>query len=424
MNRSESDSMEELLKRSGYKVVGPEEQADLTIINSCTVTNQAAAKTRSSITSARKQSPEGKIAVIGCYAQELGDKLLKFENVDLALGNVNKYQIIDYIKKLEKEKNFADIKDIENIAWTNSTSTFFDEATIADGRRTRANLKIQEGCNYFCSYCIIPYLRGAPRSRDYKSCIREARELEANNYKEIVLTGINIGTYDHKGKRLTDLIQGLLKETELERIRISSIEPDLIDDRLIELIENEQRLCRHLHIPLQHGSNTILKKMNRRYSFEDYARLVEKIENTIPGICLGSDIMTGFPGESEKAFQEMVNNLNELPISHYHVFRYSPKEGTRAEEFLERVPSGEVKRRAKIIRNLGHKKKQDFIKQFKGKIVNVLTEKINKNNILSGYTDNFIRVNFQGDKKKVNEILPVRITEMKNESLKGELVGG
>jgi threonylcarbamoyladenosine tRNA methylthiotransferase MtaB len=416
--------MEELLKRSGYKIVGPEEQADLTIINSCTVTNQAAAKTRSSITSARKQSPEGKIAVIGCYAQALGDKLLKFENVDLGLGNVNKYQIIDYIKKLEKEKNFADVKDIENIAWTNSTSTFFDEATIADGRRTRANLKIQEGCNYFCSYCIIPYLRGAPRSRDYKSCIREARELEANNYKEIVLTGINIGTYAHKGKRLTDLIQGLLKETELERIRISSIEPDLIDDRLIELIENEQRLCRHLHIPLQHGSNTILKKMNRRYSFEDYARLVKKIANKIPGICLGSDIMTGFPGESEKAFQEMVNNLNELPISHYHVFRYSPKEGTRAEEFSERVPSREVKSRAKIIRNLGHNKKQDFIKQFKGKIVNVLTEKINKNNIMSGYTDNFIRVNFQGDKKRLNEILPVRITQMKNETLKGELVGG
>ncbi len=424
MNRSESDSIGELLHKQGYDLVNSDSSADLTIINSCSVTRQAAAKTRAEVTAARKSSPDGKVAVVGCYAQELGDELLNQDGVDLVLGNINKYSISEYFEELEIGKKLSQVKNINQMDWSkDGCSTFLNDSTIPDSSRTRANLKIQEGCDYYCSYCIIPYLRGSSRSRKFDSCIQEAQGLEETGYKEIVLTGINIGTYQDKGRNLVDLIQSLLAKTNLDRIRISSIEPDLVSDELIQLMKNEKRLCRHLHIPLQHGSDKILKKMNRRYIVEEYRNLVDKIADSIPEICLGTDIMTGFPGEGDREFEEMYKNLKAMPVVHYHVFRYSPREGTRAYDFPDQVHSRTAKQRAKLLRKLGASKKESFVAEYEGQNVEVLAEQFNKNNILTGYTENFIRVKFKGKQEDVNRIKTIAIKERNGEQLAGEKTG-
>lgn len=359
---------------------------------------------------------------MGCYVQEAGDRILEFEGVNMVLGNVTKYNILDYISQIENGQSIADVKTINEIDWSSSSySTFFEDSIISDSRRTRANLKVQEGCDYYCSYCIIPYLRGPSRSRDYKSCIQEALDLQARGYKEIVLTGINIGTYNYKDKNLVDLIQGLLETTDLRRIRISSIEPDLVSEALIDLIGDEKRLCRHLHIPLQHGANKILKRMNRRYTVEDYSELVRKVKARMPDICLGTDIMTGFPGETVQDYREMYNNLKKLPVWHYHVFRYSAKKGTRAYELSDKVNSKKIKERAQKLRQLGHKKKVQVLENYPGKKVEVLGEQLDNKNYVTGYTDNFIRVKFKGKEQDVNNIRAVSVKSVNNETLLGEL---
>lgn len=341
----------------------------------------------------------------------------------MVLGNINKYKLADYITELEDEQGIVDVNNI-NVAKgdEDSCSTFLNGSAPSYTSRSRANLKVQEGCDYFCSYCIIPFLRGKPRSRDFASCIKEARELQ-KKYKEIVLTGINIGTYNYHGKDLADLIKELLEETKLERIRISSIEPDLVSDQLIELMQQEKRVCRHLHIPLQHGSNRILEKMNRQYSIEDYSTLVNRLEKEIPGVCIGMDVMTGFPGETEKDFQTMLDNLKNFPVSHFHVFRYSPKKGTRAYKMKNKVPAGIVKQRAKQVRELGQHKKHLFVSNYKDKIVEVLAEQKNKEGLLAGYTDNFIRVKFEGSAASINEIVKVKIRSVDGMILLGEEIG-
>ena len=408
--------MRNLLKNKGYTLVSDSANADMTIINSCTVTSSAASKTRSRITAAKKANPEVKIALVGCYAQEAKENILDKKEVDLILGNEEKYNIDNYIPLLKEEP----IVSVQQDGANSTAYTFLNHSSPADGKRTRANLKIQEGCDYYCSYCIIPHLRGDVRSKEYETSLKEAKKLDQIGYNEIVLTGVNTGRFHSKDKNLVDLIQGILTETALKRIRISSIEPNLVEDRLIRLMKDNDRLCNFLHIPLQHGTNQILERMNRNYTIGEYTKLVKYLKSEIPEICIGTDLMVGFPGESKELFLQMKEKLSKLPINHYHVFRFSPKKGTPAEEMADKVHSRTKKKRSKQLRELGKKKKQEYISRFKDQHKKVLVERVDDGRA-TGYTDNFIRVNFRTNKNLKNKIVSTKIIEIEAQQALGDL---
>jgi len=418
LNHAESDSIQYGFQNDGYYIVDQKSPADLTIINSCAVTQQAEAKTRGAIAAARRISPRGKIAVIGCYSQLSPEVLADLKGVDLVLGNSEKYRIQDLLDILEKgQKKICVSKTIVG-------DTFPPLGMISKGSRTRAHMKVQEGCDYRCAYCIIPLLRGSTRSRDLQSCVDEAVMLTEKGFKEIVLSGINIGTYHDGNWDFGDLVAAILSKSDIERLRISSIEPDLVSDRLIELMRSEPRLCRHFHIPLQHGSNEVLGWMRRRYKAELFVELVKKISQNIPGVCIGTDVLVGFPGESEAHFSEMTSLLEQLPLAYFHVFRYSARPGTIAAGLNDSVSSKTKKKRSEVLRKLSERKRNHFLRQFKGEDLSVLIEKKSKLGLYRGLSDNYITVNVKSDNQIANSIKTIRITDIGIAEVQGELIGG
>jgi len=418
LNHAESDSIQYGLHEAGYRVVGEKTAADLTIINSCAVTQQAEAKTRGAIAAARRISPHGKIAVIGCYSQLSPEILADLKGVDLVLGNSEKYRIQELLDVLEKGQ-----KEI-HVSKPVSGDTFPPVGLISKGSRTRAHVKVQEGCDYRCAYCIIPLLRGSSRSRSFRSCIDEVLLLSEQGVKEIVLSGINIGTYRDGGRDFSDLVSAILSQSDIERLRISSIEPDLVSDRLIEFMRNEPRICRHFHIPLQHGSNEVLGWMRRRYKAELFAGLVHKLSQKIPGVCIGTDVLVGFPGETEEHFREMTELLELLPLAYFHVFRYSARPGTAAAGLSDSVPVKIKKERSQELRKLSDHKRNHFLRQFKGEDLSVLIEKKTKLGLYRGLSDNYITVNVKSDKQIVNSIKTIRVHDIDSMEVQGELIGG
>ena len=418
LNHAESDSIQYGFQNAGYYIVDQKSPADLTIINSCAVTQQAEAKTRGAIAAARRISPRGKIAVIGCYSQLSPEVLADLKGVDLVLGNSEKYRIQDLLDILEKgQKKICVSKTIVG-------DTFPPLGMISKGSRTRAHMKVQEGCDYRCAYCIIPLLRGSTRSRDLQSCVDEAVMLTEKGFKEIVLSGINIGTYRDGDRDFSGLVTAILAHSDIERLRISSIEPDLVSDRLIELMRSEPRLCRHFHIPLQHGSNEVLGWMRRRYKAELFVELVKKISQNIPGVCIGTDVLVGFPGESETHFSEMTFLLERLPLAYFHVFRYSARPGTIAAGLNDSVSSKTKKKRSEVLRKLSERKRNHFLRQFKRKHLSVLIEKKSKLGLYRGLSDNYITVNVKSDNQIANTIKTIRITDIGIAEVQGELIGG
>lgn len=417
LNHSESDSIQYNLAKNGLEILPNSEPSDLTIINSCAVTKQAEAKTRGAIAAARRISPDGKIAVIGCASQLLKEKLFDLHNVDLILGNKEKYNLYEYIDFLENSGKGIFVSEMDG------DDTFPNCGTISSGSRTRAFIKIQDGCNFKCSYCIVPYLRGNSRSRKMESCIEEVKLLTDNGYKEIVLSGINIGSYHTgEGKNLCDLIEELLSSTEIPRIRISSIEPNLITDRLLNLIETEERVCRYLHIPLQHGSDEILRLMRRRYNIDEYVSLINKIAYKISGIGIGTDVIVGFPGETEKHFNEMYSLLNSLPLMYFHVFRFSPRYNTPAAELDGKVSEFDKKRRANSLRDLSRAKRVKFLGRFLNEQVDVLFEQKIDSRYVVGYTSNYIKVKSKANEDLINRIAKVEITGIEQENVRGQVI--
>ncbi|HRS91527.1 MAG TPA: tRNA (N(6)-L-threonylcarbamoyladenosine(37)-C(2))-methylthiotransferase MtaB [Candidatus Marinimicrobia bacterium] len=417
LNQAETDAIKAELANRNLHIVNSNKPADLTIINSCAVTQAAEAKTRGAITAARRISPNGKIAVIGCYSQIAAAELLNIPGVFLVLGNNEKYEIFDFMATIECGEKIVRVTKPE------SPKTFRIESHLPNDKRIRANLKVQEGCDYYCAYCIIPYLRGNPRSRDPEDCIATARLLENQCVREIVLTGINLGRYESPSGDLSFLIRRLLAATGLPRIRLSSIEPDLITSELIKLISEEPRLCRHLHIPLQHGSDPILAKMNRRYLSADYATLISRIKQQIPGICIGADVMVGFPGETDLEFDQMRQFLENLDISYLHVFRYSPRPGTPASKFTDRIPDSEKKRRSEILRQLSNRKRAAFRQSMLAKTVSVLFEEKIAPGLWQGLTDNYLKVRIHTRENLLNKIEKVKLIHVSEDYIEGELLG-
>ncbi len=405
LNFAETSTIARNLTDSGYAKVSFDEKADVYVINTCSVTENADRECKLHVKRAMKANPEGLVVVVGCYAQLKPEEISQIDGVDLVLGAKEKFNITSYLDDLQKTQNEGIVHSCE----IEETDFFIGSYSIGD--RTRAFLKVQDGCDYKCTYCTIPLARGISRSDTIENVVKNAKEISAQNIKEIVLTGVNIGDYG-KGEfgnkkhehTFLDLIKELDKVEGIERIRISSIEPNLLKDESIELVAKSRSFVPHFHIPLQSGSDDLLKKMKRRYLTKLYSDRVSKIREVMPNAAIGVDVIVGFPGETEELFMETYNFLNELPITYLHVFTYSERENTEAVEMSGVVPISERKRRNKMLRILSEKKKMAFYQTQLGKTLPVLWEHENKDGKMFGFTENYVRVQKNFDSSSVNQI--------------------
>lgn len=404
LNFAETSTIARQLKGAGYQKVEFDEKADVYVINTCSVTDNADKECKFHIKRAMKANPEGLVVVIGCYAQLKPDEIANIEGVDLVLGAKEKFNVLSYLEDLSKSD-----KGIVHSCEVGEANTFIGSYSAGD--RTRAFLKVQDGCDYKCTYCTIPMARGVSRSDTIENIIKNAQEISERGIKEIVLTGVNIGDYGkgefgnkHHEHTFLDLITELDKVNGIERIRISSIEPNLLKDEAIELVANSRSFVPHFHIPLQSGSDDILKKMKRRYLTKLYTDRINKIRETIPHCAIGVDVIVGFPGETEEYFLETYRFLNQLPISYLHVFTYSERSNTEASDMEGSVPVSERKRRNKMLRILSEKKKREFYESQLGKKLPVLWEDEEKNGLMFGFTENYVRVQKPYDKNSSNTI--------------------
>jgi len=407
LNFSETSTISRSFKDRGFEKVDFTDQPDIFIINTCSVTDNADKKCRKIVREARQISPDGYIAIIGCYAQLKPKEISSIEGVDAVLGAAEKFRLLDLLGDFKRKPA------TEVYAQEIGKTTIFN-ASFSVNDRTRTFLKIQDGCDYSCTFCIIPLARGLSRSSTIKSVVAEARTLGASGVKEIVLTGVNTGDFGIvDGKRrghFIDLIKALDKVEEVQRFRISSIEPNLLNTEIIEFVANSDRFMPHFHIPLQSGSDKILKDMKRRYQSSLYLEKVNYIKDLLPMACIGVDVIVGFPGETDDEFLETYKFLNELPVSYLHVFAYSERPNTPAGKMINVVPTKIRQQRSKMLRSLSEKKKRYFYEQNLGKEVRVLFENDVENGLMYGFTENYIRVTAKYDPLRINEILTLNLT--------------
>lgn len=405
LNFAETSTIARQLTEAGYDKVSFDEKSNVYVINTCSVTENADRECKLHVKRAMKANPDGLVVIVGCYAQLKPEEISQIEGVDLVLGAKEKFNILSYLDDLEKSENEGIVHSCE----IEETDFFIGSYSIGD--RTRAFLKVQDGCDYKCTYCTIPLARGISRSDTIENVLKNAKEIAERDIKEIVLTGVNIGDYgkgEFGNKRhehtFLDLISELDQVEGIERIRISSIEPNLLKDESIELVSKSKSFVPHFHIPLQSGSDELLKKMKRRYLTKLYTDRVNKICEVMPDAAIGVDVIVGFPGETEELFMETYNFLNELPITYLHVFTYSERENTEAAEMEGVVPIPERKRRNKMLRILSEKKKMAFYQTQLGKTLPVLWEHENKDGKMFGFTENYVRVQKNFDQASVNQI--------------------
>lgn len=416
LNFAETSTIARQLTGAGYGKVSFDDPASVYIINTCSVTENADRECKLHVKRAMKANPEGLVVIVGCYAQLKPEEISAITGVDLVLGAKEKFNILSYLEDLEKTES----KGIVHSCEIDEADFFIGSYSIGD--RTRAFLKVQDGCDYKCTYCTIPLARGISRSDTIDNVVQNAREIASRGIKEIVLTGVNIGDYG-KGEfgnkkhehTFLDLITELNKVDGIERIRISSIEPNLLKDESIELVARSKSFVPHFHIPLQSGSDDLLKKMKRRYLSGLYQERVAKIREVMPDACIGVDVIVGFPGETEEKFLETYKLLSEMPISYLHVFTYSERENTEAAEMVGIVPIPERKRRNKMLRILSEKKKMAFYATQIGKKLPVLWEHENKNGMMFGFTENYVRVQKPFDINSVNQIEVLQLEKIQDD---------
>ena len=419
LNFAETSTIARLFKEKGFIKKSFLEPADVYVINTCSVTENADNECKSIVKSALLKNPEAFVAVVGCYAQLKPEEISKIEGVDVVLGATEKFKLLNYIHLSGKHLH-AQIHNCEI-----SDANFFVDA-YSVGDRTRSFLKVQDGCDYSCTFCTIPLARGKSRSDLIENVIRNANKIASEGVKEIVLTGVNIGdfgkgqliTEDFKKKKevtFLDLIMALDEVKGIERFRISSIEPNLLKDQIIDFVAKSKKFVPHFHIPLQSGSNVLLKLMKRRYHKELYADRINKIKTLMPDCCIGVDVIVGFPGETDELFLETYNYLNDLDLSYLHVFTYSERDNTEAIDLPNQVSIVERKRRNKMLRILSAKKLRLFYEQQKGKILSVIFENENKKGFMYGFTQNYVKVKYPFDETLCNSILNVTILDFDEE---------
>ena len=415
LNFSETSTISKDFSNVGFKQVSFREAADIYVLNTCSVTENADKEARKLIRQAKKRNPNSIMAIMGCYAQLKPKEISQIKGVDIVLGANQKFKLIDYLDgfKLNTNKKVYSSK-------IKQVNDFIPSYSL--GERTRSYLKVQDGCNYICSFCTIPLARGKSRSNSIEETIKVAKELSKEKIREIVLTGINIGDFGaNRHETFYDLIKELDKLNYIDRLRISSIEPNLLSDEIIEFCAKSKKFMPHFHIPLQSGSNKILSLMKRRYNKELYEDKINRVRSFLPDSSIGVDVMVGFPGESEKEFIKTYKFLNNLNISYLHVFTYSERNNTKAIKYKDVVSKLDRARRSKMLRILSDKKKRYFYNRFVNTKRPVLFESI-KNNKIIGHTDNYLKVEVDGNKKIINTIKTVKLTKMKDQTLIGELV--
>ena len=414
LNFSETATISRDFLRHGFEKVDYRDTADIYVLNTCSVTENADKEARKLIRQAKRRNPESAIAVIGCYAQLKPNDIAAIDGVDIVLGAGEKFNLLNYLDSIDLNGGAKVIQsEIDHVhTFTPSYST---------GERTRSFLKIQDGCDYTCSFCTIPMARGESRSDTIDKTLQVAKEVAETDAREIVLTGVNIGDFG-KGSDETffDLIQQLEQLDGIDRIRISSIEPNLLTNEIIQFCASSQKFMPHFHIPLQSGSDKILSAMRRRYKRDLYEERVAKIKSIIPHACIGVDVIVGFPGETDDDFLDTYNILNELDISYLHVFTYSERPNTDAVEMGEVVPKETRAERSKKLHILSDKKRRYFNDQFIGKDRPVLFETM-KNGKIQGHTDNYIQVQVDGDTNLINTIHPVSLIKNQGSFIDGQL---
>ncbi|PZD77947.1 tRNA (N(6)-L-threonylcarbamoyladenosine(37)-C(2))-methylthiotransferase MtaB [Mesonia sp. K7] len=417
LNFSETSTIARSFRDEGYDKVEFSEEADVYVINTCSVTENADKRFKSIVKQATKANPDGFIIAIGCYAQLKPEELAETLGVDLVLGATEKFNITEYLDDLTK-KGLGEVHSCE----IDEANFYVGSYSIGD--RTRAFLKVQDGCDYKCTYCTIPLARGISRSDTLENVLTNAKEISEQDIKEIVLTGVNIGDYG-KGEfgnkkhehTFLELVQALDKIDGIERLRISSIEPNLLKNETINFVAQSDTFVPHFHIPLQSGSNDLLKLMRRRYMRELYVDRVEQIKRIMPQACIGVDVIVGFPGETEERFLDTYHFLQELDISYLHVFTYSERDNTPAAEMDGVVPIRTRKKRSKMLRALSVKKRRAFYEQHLGETFTVLFEGENKEGYIHGFTENYIKVKYPWNPELVNTLHEVELTEIDTDGL-------
>lgn len=423
VNVYESEAMAEKFIKEGYEVVDFSEKADVYVINTCTVTNMGDKKSRQIIGRARRLNEEAIIAVVGCYSQIAPDEVSSIEGVDVVLGTRNKGDIVYWVNRAKSEKSKV-VNVTENIL----KNKVFEELKIEDYQdKTRAFLKIQDGCNRFCSYCLIPYARGAVCSKKPETVIEEVKNLAKHGFKEIILSGIHTASYgvDLEEKvTLIDLLEEIEEIDGIERVRIGSIDPTFftegIKDRLVKL----KKLCPHFHLSLQSGSNGTLKRMNRRYSKEEYKEIVDMLRGAIKDVSITTDIIVGFPGETEEEFKETYEFLKDISLTKMHIFKYSPRKGTKAAAMKDQIHGTIKEERSKKLIELNEKNEETFMKEMIGKTLEVLfEEKVSgEENIYTGYTPNYIKTICESNEDLIGQIKKVYIKEISKDNFIGEIL--
>jgi len=414
LNYSETSAIGRTFEDRGYAEVKFEEGANIYVINTCSVTDFADKKCRQIVRRALRLSPEAFVVVIGCYAQLKPKEIAEIPGVDLVLGAAEKFRILDFIDDLSKspDKGMVRASDVKE------ANQFVNAFSFGD--RTRSFLKVQDGCNYKCTFCTIPLARGKSRSDTVENVISNAKKIGEAGTKEIVLTGVNLGDFGNgteviegvrpkKEAMFIDLIKELDKVEEIERFRISSIEPNLCTDEVIEFVANSERFVPHFHMPLQSGNDKQLRMMSRRYKRELYVQRVEKIKSMMPHACIGVDVIVGFPGETDEDFLETINFIESLDISYLHVFTYSERANTPASEMEDAVPMEKRKKRNEMLRNLSAKKKANFYKQYLGRYRDVLFEAHRDETKMTGFTDNYVKVEMSFQAEMINKIATVQL---------------
>ncbi len=419
LNQAETSILGEGLRRKGFQLVEFGQPTDVLVLNTCAVTEDAERTSRYLIRKTLKHSPHAFVAVTGCYAQTGLESLKRQNGIDLIVGHQFKLDLPTYLPPAQelRKRLVAEIHHTRTISRGD-----FDLPHFAEPDSTRALLKIQDGCSAMCSFCIIPFARGHERSRSFEDIQREVEVLATQGYREIVLTGVNIGQYAHNSRDFCSLLRWLDQGTDFERIRISSIEPTTVGEDMLALLASSKKLCPYLHIPLQSGDDQTLQAMNRRHTIKDYLTLIEKALAAIPDLGLGTDLLVGFPGETEAAFQNTLAVATDLPFSYLHIFPYSPRPGTAALRLKQRVPSASVKKRMDLLMDLDRAKRLAFHHAQIGKTVSVLCEAGTRDSYRIGTTPNFMRVGITDSESVQNRILPVTITAATDRCALGHVV--
>ena len=413
LNFSETSTISREFINHGFEKVNYSGFADLYVINTCSVTNNADKEARKLIRQAKRRNPNSAITIIGCYAQLKPESIAKINGVDLVLGAEEKFNLIKYLDKIELNKTSATIIQSE----ISQTKEFIPSYSF--GERTRSYLKVQDGCDYTCSFCTIPKARGVSRSDSVKKTKEIAMQISKTDIREIVLTGVNIGDFGKdKSENFLDLITELDTLEDIDRMRISSIEPNLLTNEIIQFCHKSKKFTPHFHIPLQSGSNKILKLMRRRYFTELYKERIEFIKSINPNTCIGVDVIVGFPGEEEEDFLKTYEFINSLDITYLHVFTYSERPNTDALKIDKIIPKEERSKRSKMLHILSDKKKRSFYEGFMGETRPVLFESY-KNEKLIGHSDNYIKVEVSGPKKFINSIHRVNLIENQGSHVHG-----